>query len=98
MKIFGIKDTKVGFTNVIMAQNEAVARRYLAEMVRDTNNLISKYNEDYEIYKLGEFNENTGEIMPSINFVERATAFGYLREQSLEIMSSQYKKEKNNVN
>lgn len=93
MKIFGIKDTKMGIANIFTAKNNETAKRILGEMVRDVNSLVSKYQEDYELYALGEMNDDTGEIASKVEFVERATAYSALREQALgEQLVEKFKK------
>lgn len=69
--IYSIKDVKMGFMTPIYQKNDAVAIRDLSNVVNDKTNksFISENYEDVELYKLGEFDEETGEIIPEVKFI-----------------------------
>ena len=69
--IYSIKDVKMGFMTPIYQKNDAVAIRDLSNVVNDKTNksFISENYEDVELYKLGEFDEETGEIVPEVKFI-----------------------------
>lgn len=75
MKIYSIKDTKIGFMQTFTANNKAVALRMFADTCNDENTVLAKHPEDYELYELGDFDTDTGNIEPKLLFLERATAF-----------------------
>ena len=69
--IYSVKDVKMGFMTPIYQKNDAVAVRDLSNVVNDKTNktFISENYEDVELYKLGEFDEETGEIIPEVKFI-----------------------------
>lgn len=76
MIIFSIKDKAVGFTQVFTAQNKFVAIRMLKDTVEgNQDTLIAKHPEEFTLYQLGEFNEETGAITPKIEKLEEAKTF-----------------------
>lgn len=75
-KLYAVKDNKVGFLNApFIAPNNAAAMRMFGDTVQDTNTLLNKHPEDYELYSLGEMDENTGELFSEVKFLETAVSF-----------------------
>jgi len=52
--------------------NDAVAIRQFQMVVNDKESIISKYPEDFRLYRVGEFNLTNGKITPEVNPVEIA--------------------------
>ncbi|QXP08259.1 MAG: nonstructural protein [Arizlama microvirus] len=52
--------------------NDAVAIRQFGIIVNDKESIISKYPEDFRLYRVGTFDMNTGKITSEINPVEIA--------------------------
>lgn len=62
MKIFSIKDSKANaFQQPFFERTEGTATRALAQTMKEKNN-FSEYAEDYDLYQIGEFNDDTGKI------------------------------------
>lgn len=57
-----IRDVLIGFGNPMFSLNEAVAKRDFASMVNDDNRnaQVSFAPSDFELYKLGTFDTETG--------------------------------------
>lgn len=73
LKIFSIKDTKVGFMNPFYLQNNAVAIREFSNGANATQpNAINTNPEDKELWCLGTFDETTGAITSDITFLAKA--------------------------
>lgn len=70
--IYAFKDTKIGFMQPFLQQNEAVAMRTLKMAVNDEQGPIRNMAEDIQLYQLGTFDDDTGEIMPEVKFVANA--------------------------
>lgn len=73
MKIYSIKDTKIGFMSQFNMQNDGVAIRALknarnAEQPNDVNT----NPEDKELWCLGEFDDQTGMICSDVRFIIKA--------------------------
>lgn len=73
LKIYAIKDTKVGFMQPFYQANNAVAIRSFTNAVNaeQTNN-INQNLDDMELWHLGEFNDDTGEIKGELTFLCKA--------------------------
>jgi len=52
--------------------NDAVAIRQFGLVVNDKESIISKYPEDFRLYRVGSFDLSTGKITPEPNPVEIA--------------------------
>lgn len=66
MKMFSFFDSKAAFfSNPFYEQREGAAIRMFADAVNDSsnpNNLLNKHPEDYSLFLLGEFDNDTGAI------------------------------------
>lgn len=63
MQIFCIHDTKAeSHLQPFFCENEAVALRLLSKPCRDENHSFCNNSEDYHLYQIGMYDENTGEI------------------------------------
>lgn len=74
MKLYSIKDNKMGFVDVTFGQNNAIAIRMFGDLIKK-HPIYSAHPEDYEIFCLGEVDEDTGEVNSSVSFLERGTSF-----------------------
>lgn len=73
--IYAIKDNKMGFEQIFIAPNNASAMRMFGDTCKDENTLFAKHPEDFELYKVGEMDDNTGAIIADVVFLERALTF-----------------------
>lgn len=65
MKLFAIYDTAVGaYMRPFVMQSPGQAIRAFEDMVSDPNHDIARHPEDYSLFIIGEFNDQTGEIVP----------------------------------
>lgn len=73
---YSLKDIKLGkFGIPFVAPNDDIAKRMLAETMLAGDTTISKYPEDFQLFKLGEYDEITGELENDFNFIANATEF-----------------------
>lgn len=73
--IYAIKDNKMGFESIFIAPNNAAAIRMFGDTCRNDDTLFAQHPEDFELYKIGELNGDTGEIIPEVYFLEKALSF-----------------------
>lgn len=72
-KLYQIKDTKVGFVGAPFVQpNNAFAIRTFGEQV-NKDKFLCDHAEDYQLFYMGEQDENTGVITSDVVFLENAT-------------------------
>lgn len=63
LNIYTLRDTRTeAFQRPIFLQNRAVLERSIHDALSDENNMICLHPEDYQIYSLGTYDEQTGEI------------------------------------
>lgn len=74
IKIYTVKDTKIGFMQPFYAQNEQVAIRMFTNSAnsKTSENSVNVNPEDKELWLLGEYNDQTGTITSEIKFVTKA--------------------------
>lgn len=67
-KLYAIRDIKVGLCNApCMFDNDATALRAFSDIVlRDKESLISIHPSDFTLCYLGDFNRETGVIIPAV--------------------------------
>lgn len=67
MDVYAIKDKKVRFMSLFTQANEEVAKRNFKNTVANTEMKLDPA--DYELWKLGTYNDLTGSIMPESKFI-----------------------------
>lgn len=78
MKIYSIKDTKIGkMANPFYQYNDETAIRLIKAIVNSKNNNdeLALFPEDKALYNIGEFNEDTGEITSKVEFIANCIEF-----------------------
>lgn len=65
MKLYSILDEKAGtFCPPFVCVSNGVAVRQLMDLVQDEKTTISKYPEDFSLYFVGDFADDTGLLLP----------------------------------
>lgn len=63
LKIFSIRDTKGEIYNTPFFQKtHGEAERSFTSLMNDQNTMIAKYPEDFDLYFIGEFDDQSGKI------------------------------------
>jgi len=67
LKAFTIRDSKAEcFNTPFFQKSHGEAERSFREIANDQKSMISKYPEDYDLYYLGTYNDQTGLIDPLV--------------------------------
>lgn len=67
-KIFALKDTKIGqYHNPFVQASEVTAIRGLEQALKNPDNQIAQYPSDFDLYEIGEFNLETGILIPRVS-------------------------------
>lgn len=61
--VYCIRDVHTGFMTPTVDQNDASAMRNFAHAVKRPDTLFNSHPKDYSLYKIGEFDSDTGEIV-----------------------------------
>lgn len=70
MNIYSLKDKKGSFVNPYVMQNTEQAIRDVKTAVNEnTASILSKYPEDFDLYKMGDFDTETGEITSKVEMI-----------------------------
>lgn len=64
--IYAIRDLKTNYGNPVCDINDEAAKRGFMMAVEYGQNELSKMPQDFELVKIGTFNEDTGEIVPCV--------------------------------
>lgn len=62
LPIYSIRDVHTGFMTPTVDQNDASAMRNFGHAVMQSQSLMNSHPKDYSLYKVGEFDSDTGEI------------------------------------
>mgnify|MGYP003375826781 CR=1 FL=1 len=63
-KVYTVRDAKAELFNTPFYQTtHGEAERTFKNLVQDKTSMVGKYPEDYDLYYMGEFDDNTGNIM-----------------------------------
>jgi len=68
MQIFSLRDTKSAhYGKPIIAPHQAPLIREYDEAVNDDKSTLSKFPQDFDLYKIGDFDHISGKITPDEN-------------------------------
>ena len=70
--MYAFRDAKIGFMQPFLQQNEAVALRTLKMAVNDEKSQIRAMADDIQLYQIGTFDDETGEVKADLKFVANA--------------------------
>lgn len=77
MNIYALKDVKCGFMNPMTFKNDELANRAYKNMLADNQpNLVTMNPEDFELWCLGNYDQDSGIIKSDVRFVASATSIG----------------------
>lgn len=60
--VYCIKDTKVGWLTPTVDSNDASAARNFVHAMKNTNSILYTHSKDFDLFKIGEFDSETGII------------------------------------
>lgn len=63
-EMYSIKDNKTGYMQPTLEMSEETAVRKFAHLLADSTALISFASEDFDLYRIGEFNSDSGIVTP----------------------------------
>jgi len=78
LKMFSIFDEKASvFSQPFYSAHNGTALRSFSDLVNEPNNNVSKHPEDFKLYYLGDFDDNSGGLLskPQPEFLCNATDF-----------------------
>ena len=65
VKVFSVRDEKANsFGQPFFAVNDNIARRMFSDLVEDPKSMVARHPDDFKLYSLGEFDDNSGELSP----------------------------------
>lgn len=74
--VYCIRDKKSGFIQPTVDQNDETAKRNFAFAVQRSDSIFLAFPDDYDLYKVGEFDSDSGEMVGCLpEFVCSARAF-----------------------
>lgn len=62
--MYAIRDKKVGFLTPTIDQNNAAAIRNFEHACQQSQNLMFSHPEDFDLYRIGTFDTETGRLIP----------------------------------
>jgi len=65
LKMYSIRDSKAEcFNQPWFAKTHGEAERNFAQLSRDQKSMVSQFPEDYDLYYVGDYDDNTGKMIP----------------------------------
>lgn len=65
LNIYAIYDTATGaYMRPFFMQSDGQATRAISDLVQDENHEVGKHPEDYSLFRVGIFDDNTGTLVP----------------------------------
>lgn len=85
MNIYAIRDEKANYYHLPFAcKTQTDAVRNCQNAVMDPQSNLHRFSDDYSLYTLGHFNEETGELTPFKNGPERVTNLSVLKQSEVK--------------
>lgn len=78
--IYAIKDAKTTFMPANVDYNDASAIRNFEHAVRQPDSLLCSHSADYTLWRVGQFDNEIGKIIPEWPLVQLADASNVLKE------------------
>lgn len=69
MKLYAFRDIKVGYMEPFLQQNDQIAIRTFTATIRQEKSLMTQYKEDIELWRIGEYDETHGDIIPQKEYL-----------------------------
>lgn len=67
LRIYAIRDIKAAaFAPPFFMQRDEMAIRAFSDAIKDPNHQMSRHAEDYELFHLGEFDDESGKVEPVV--------------------------------
>lgn len=65
MKMYSVRDSKTeAYLSPFLAENVVTAQRMLIDSMQGNNSMLANHPEDFQLFQIGEFDEQTGEVTP----------------------------------
>lgn len=71
-KLYGVKDTLIGFCETMTGVNDGMMIRNFGMIAKDKSTMIGKFPDNFELWKLGDIDEKTGEYEPDLRKIAEA--------------------------
>lgn len=75
INLYSVKDTKVGFMNTWGELNDNAAKRDFKEAINDPRSVLNKHPYDMELYLVGTWDDQTGELTSSVSYLASGKDF-----------------------
>lgn len=62
--VYAVRDLKVGFQSVTIQANDVAAVRGFESTVINSDSVLFTHSEDFSLFKLGEFDQDSGRLIP----------------------------------
>lgn len=71
--LYALKDMKVGYMSIIQEANDECAKRSFLNLLTDsTPNIVNRNPGDYEMWRIGTYDNESGEVVSDLHFVANA--------------------------
>lgn len=88
LQVFAIRDTKAeAYMRPFFTQTKGLALRSFIEIAKDKEHPIGKYPGDYHLFRIAEYDDNTGKISPLDTKENMGCALDFLNPSESEYNS-----------
>lgn len=70
--LYSIRDVKTGFMTPVMEANDEAAQRNFYHSVQNSEGILFTFAQDFSLYRIADFNAETGQIVPLVPIVQVA--------------------------
>lgn len=80
-KLYALFDKKASqYGGVLIGQADGHMARIVEERFRGSNDTVERFPQDFDLYQLGEYDMDSGHILPEVRFVSNVGVFLQTKE------------------
>lgn len=77
--LYAMRDSRTGFMSPVIEANDDAAIRNFAHTVRQSDGILSTFCQDFSLFRLGDFDADTGRVAPLVPIVQLADGAAVMR-------------------
>lgn len=78
--LYAMRDVKTGFMSPVIEANDDAAVRNFTHTVRQSDGILFTFSQDFSLYRIGDFDSDSGRVAPLVPIVQLADGASVLKE------------------
>lgn len=78
--LYAMRDVKTGFMTPVVEVNDDAAVRNFTHTIRQSEGILYTFNQDFSLYRIGDFDSDTGRVAPLVPVIQLADGASVAKE------------------